>query len=198
MESRDALLTALSEITIENAPAYPKYTHKNARVKDAYAMFQSKVEAVGGACTYVKTYPQLRKEVEKIDAYLRAQNIVSTLTKGVKGNVDMAKVKDVHDLQSVNVAIVGGEFGVAESGAVWVNGDTLAHRGVLFLTETLILVVESGKVVADLERAYQEIDFTGLSSGYFISGPSKTADIEQSLVYGAHGAKSLYVFVMRK
>ncbi|MDP6229967.1 MAG: LUD domain-containing protein, partial [Candidatus Marinimicrobia bacterium] len=41
------------------------------------------------------------------------------------------------------------------------------------------------------------IDFENTRSGYFISGPSKTADIEQCLVIGAHGARSLIVFVIQ-
>ncbi len=90
-----------------------------------------------------------------------------------------------------------GEFGVGENAAVWVDADSLKHRGVLFLSENIILIIDSGKIVPDMESAYELIDFKKLKSGYFISGPSKTADIEQSLVIGAHGAKSLIVFVIR-
>jgi L-lactate dehydrogenase complex protein LldG len=85
---------------------------------------------------------------------------------------------------------------VAENGAVWVNTDGLRHRGLLFLTESLILVVEGKNIVRDMESAYARIDFSRLRSGYFISGPSKTADIEQCLVIGAHGARSLIVVVI--
>ena len=63
--------------------------------------------------------------------------------------------------------------------------------------ENIILIIDSGNIVPDTESAYELIDFKRLKSGYFISGPSKTADIEQSLVIGAHGSKSLIVFVIR-
>jgi L-lactate dehydrogenase complex protein LldG len=112
--------------------------------------------------------------------------------------VEIDSVEKVHDLKHVDLAIVHGEFGVGENAAIWVNADTLKHRGVLFLSENLIIIIESGKIVPDMESAYGLIDFKNLNSGYFISGPSKTADIEQCLVVGAHGAKSLVVFVIKK
>ena len=44
--------------------------------------------------------------------------------------------------------------------------------------------------------SYQLIHNTDYGYGVFISGPSKTADIEQSLVIGAHGAGSLTIFIL--
>ncbi|MNR49650.1 Lactate utilization protein C [compost metagenome] len=47
-----------------------------------------------------------------------------------------------------------------------------------------------------MQQAYQRIGNMEYGFGTFIAGPSKTADIEQSLVLGAHGARGLIVFLL--
>jgi L-lactate dehydrogenase complex protein LldG len=47
-----------------------------------------------------------------------------------------------------------------------------------------------------MHQAYQQIDVASSGFGSFIAGPSKTADIEQSLVIGAHGPRSMTLFML--
>ena len=89
-----------------------------------------------------------------------------------------------------------GELGVAENGAVWIDASEYLHRSVLFLPEHLGLVLPAANLVDHLHDAYTRIGFDGSGFGCFLAGPSKTADIEQSLVIGAHGARSLTVFLV--
>lgn len=183
---------------IKGDTRYPQYSHPHEGIKDPDESFKIILEAVGGECHFVKSYDELKDRLATCDIYKSAGQICSCLKEVEKGNVDINSVEKVQDLKDVDLAIVRGEFGVGENAAVWVNADALKHRGVLFLSENLILIIDSGKIVPDMESAYGLIDFNKLKSGYFISGPSKTADIEQCLVIGAHGAKSLIVFVIKE
>jgi L-lactate dehydrogenase complex protein LldG len=92
------------------------------------------------------------------------------------------------------VVLVGGPA-VAESGAVWWIPRDEAERCAAFLAERVILVVPREQLVADLHTAYQRIDPAAAHYGCFMAGPSKTADIEQALVIGAHGPRALDVFL---
>jgi len=196
MESRERIFKNLQSTIIEGDTSYPQYSHHHNGIKKPSESFANILGDVGGECFFVKNYTELKDRLMTLDIYKSAKNICSCLKELDKGSVDLNSVEKVHDLKNVDLAIIRGEFGVGENAAVWVNADSLKHRGILFLSENIILVIDPGNIVPDMESAYELIDFKNLKSGYFISGPSKTADIGQCLVIGAHGAKSLIVFVL--
>jgi len=131
---------------------------------------------------------------------------------------------DPHTLENVDLAILRAHFGVAENGACWITEDQMIHRALPFISQHLALVLDRKNIVADMHQAYDRIaalesaatDFSSMeasstatanpasavsppaSYGFatFIAGPSKTADIEQSLVLGAHGPRSMTVFLL--
>lgn len=101
-----------------------------------------------------------------------------------------------HLLHDVEVAIIPAQFAVAENGAVWVTDEVLPVRVLPFICRHLAVVVNRNHVVASMHEAYDRIGAAGYGFGTFIAGPSKTADIEQSLVLGAHGPETMTVFLL--
>ncbi len=90
---------------------------------------------------------------------------------------------------------MAGELAVAENGAVWFTDRGLRHRVLPWIAQHLALVIPGERLVNDMHEAYERIE-VGNGFGCFISGPSKTADIEQALVIGAHGPRSATVFLI--
>ncbi len=132
---------------------------------------------------------------EEFKGLLAAQTFLKVYSR-VEGfltysNMDLPE--DPHHLSELNLAIVKGRFGVAENGAIWFEDEDLGHRALPFITEHLVVVLDSKDLVANMHLVYNRIGQDRSGFGLFIAGPSKTADIEQSLVIGAHGAKSLRV-----
>jgi L-lactate dehydrogenase complex protein LldG len=101
------------------------------------------------------------------------------------------KTLDGLSLAEVEVLEIDGEFGVAENGAIWLTEEALPHRVAPFICQHLVIHIK--KIVPHMHAAYEELKKPSSSFGLFLAGPSKTADIEQSLVIGAHGARSLTV-----
>ncbi|TDD93657.1 LutC/YkgG family protein, partial [Flavobacterium cellulosilyticum] len=103
---------------------------------------------------------------------------------------------DPHSLEDVELTLVKAHFGVAENSALWVTDDILGQRVAPFITQYLAIVVNKNDIITTMHQAYDRIGNQEYGFGTFIAGPSKTADIEQSLVLGAHGARGLKVFIM--
>lgn len=98
-------------------------------------------------------------------------------------------------LAQLKTVMLEGQFGVAENAAVWLDETRFSHRLVPFITEELVVCLNSKKIVCDMLEAYSNLNKKGTGFGVFISGPSKTADIEQNLVFGAHGAKKIVIAI---
>ncbi len=103
---------------------------------------------------------------------------------------------DPHALADVSVAIFCGALGVAENGAVGLDGREATPRALPVLCERLVLLLDTSRIVADMHAALARVAGGGLAHHHFtfVAGPSKTADIEGSLVLGAHGPRELAVF----
>jgi L-lactate dehydrogenase complex protein LldG len=116
---------------------------------------------------------------------------------------DMAEVSVApgtgpHSLADVDLAILPAQFAVAENGALWVSDEQLPLRVLPFICQHLALVVPLESILPLMHQAYEVIGAQEYGFGTFIAGPSKTADIEQSLVLGAHGSRTLSVFLLEE
>lgn len=100
------------------------------------------------------------------------------------------------DLDVLDLCVLRADFAVVENGAVWHVPSTPRERVAALLAKHLVVLVDAEELVATLHQAYERIDLAGVAFGWFICGPSKTADIEQSLVLGAHGPCSMSLVVI--
>jgi L-lactate dehydrogenase complex protein LldG len=110
--------------------------------------------------------------------------------------VDLGAITDPHQLHDVDFAVLPGELGVAESGAVWVLEARVHPRAVAFLAQHIAVVLPASAIVHNLHQAYDRVAIGAAGFSMWLSGPSKTADIEQALVIGAHGARSCTAIVV--
>lgn len=134
-------------------------------------------------------------DLEDLPAYVasvEAKTLVSTYP-DIGGNLDPYAINDPLQLAGVDLTLLHARLGVAENGAMWVSETEAVHRVLPFITQHLILILKRDRLVGTMHEAYRRIDIAETGFGVFIAGPSKTADIEQSLVIGAHGPRSLVV-----
>jgi len=102
----------------------------------------------------------------------------------------------VHTLDGIDVDIVlKAKLGVCENGAVWIDAKDLQKRSDIVLPKVIAIKLHKKNLVHNMHEALNKISFDNIGYGVFLSGASKTADIEQSLVIGAHGSLRLLVYL---
>jgi len=195
MASRDDILAAVRRNLPESTPL-PELTGNWIEYPDPVAQFARVLAMIGGRCVPVTAVSDISIELEKIPAYVSAKQKISGVIGAGLSTIDIDTIDDPHQLENIDFALLPGEFAVAENAAVWIHDRQLRHRVIYFICQHLAFVIQSRDVVHNMHQAYNRLSFTKPGYGGFIAGPSKTADIEQSLVIGAHGPRSLTVFVV--
>lgn len=195
MASRDQILAALRRAA-PPAAAAPDLAGLGVAFRDPVAQLAESMVGVGGACLRVPDLAAADAVLAALPQIAAATRVVSLVPGVGQPTVDLAAVEDPHALADLDLAILPGELAVAENAAVWVEGRALPHRAVFVITEHLVLVVHARDIVHHMHQAYERLAGRPRSYGLFISGPSKTADIEQVLVVGAQGARTCTVVVV--
>ena len=121
--------------------------------------------------------------------------IFASNVEGIEADLNPDTIASAADLNGTDVGIIQGEVGVAENGCIWIP-QTMKERAVCFISEELVILLSKSNVVNNMHEAYKRIKMTNYGYGVFISGPSKTADIEQALVMGAQAARGVTVILI--
>jgi L-lactate dehydrogenase complex protein LldG len=193
MNSRDKILAAVKS----SQPALQQLPDPDAldaiKYEDVFAQFCAVLKSIGGTVVPITSTDEINEYVKKNFGSL--QNIVTTLP-------ELAPIKmldehlDPHFLENIELALLGAQFAIAENGAVWLTENEMKIRALPFICQHLAVLLQKKNIVNNMHEAYNTIHNNDYNFGVFIAGPSKTADIEQSLVLGAHGPKTMTVFII--
>ena len=194
MTSREKILAAvknnqpalldLPELHIENAIQY----------EDKFVQFVSVLKGIGGTVVEITNTKEIVDYVQ--NTFENHQNIVSTIP-GLHPIKMLEESLDAHFLENIEVAIIKALFGVAENGSVWLTDEEMKIRALPFICQHLAVLLNKSDFVNNMQEGYELIGNSNYDFGVFIAGPSKTADIEQALVLGAHGPLSMTVFILK-
>jgi L-lactate dehydrogenase complex protein LldG len=184
MSSREDILKSIRSSLPKETIDLPNTDIKHMQYADKNEQFAQVSRAVGGNAKWL--------EKQSIDAFIKenykdAKVIVSTREDVTCQTREQKDISNPRALEDVDLAVINGHFAVAENGAVWVNEENIGYRSLYFLAAKLLIVVKKEEIVNTMHEAYKKVNFDKSSYGVFISGPSKTADIEQALVIGAQG-----------
>ena len=195
MNSREKILGAISinKPSLIELPVIDINSTSSLSV-DWVDEFIKTLESIGGKVVQLSSIDLIKLEIQQ--AKLRGEYIVNTLPVLGEVNNEINPTMEASLLESIDRAYIEGSIGVAENGSVWLYENQIKNRLLPFICQHLVICLNINKIVPNMHEAYQQVDVAKEGYGVFLAGPSKTADIEQSLVIGAHGARSLLVYLI--
>jgi L-lactate dehydrogenase complex protein LldG len=194
MNTREQILTAVKNNQPPTTPL-PDISMFGGSNGDNVETYMNVFKTIGGSVYLVSDFDEVKELIsQNFDSTLRFVTTLPELTTIAEPLQDSI---DPHEYENVEVAIIRAQFGVAENGAVWVTEQLASHRIIPYICQHLVVVIDAASIVPTLHEAYEIIGEGDYGFAGFIGGPSKTADIEQALVLGAHGPLTMTVFIVQ-
>ncbi len=181
MPSKDQILSNLRK-NVRETYDKPDLSFEKLTYPDPVAAFiNTATTAAGANVIEMQEGDDINELIHK--AYPEAKVIASNLP-DIKAEKNPDEVSKPQDLDGTDVSVVQGTVGCAENACIWIP-QTMKQRSEIFICQYLVIILDKKNIVSNMHEAYSKIEMPELGFGAFISGPSKTADIEQALVYGA-------------
>lgn len=191
MSSKDDILAAIRRNT-GTRYEMPEIKLDAITYEDKIGKFSEVLASAGGKAIVLKDGENVNDVV--LREFPEAKRIASNLEEITCATFNPDTLDNPKDLNGTDVSIVKGEFGVVENAAVWLPKQ-VRHKGLYFISNALVILLDKTQLVNNMHEAYARNNNASYDYGVFMSGPSKTADIEQALVFGAHGPIQVIVIL---
>jgi L-lactate dehydrogenase complex protein LldG len=175
-------------------------------------LFNTNLEAVNGHCIIAKTETEIVSALTGIitelkQAKLTPPRIALSDAPGLDRLVrfiplhleEVVVAPGAADVFTFDIGITTAQAAIAETGTLVLDSSQERHRLVSLVPPVHIAIIEAAKIVSTLGEALAVLhsDSNNLSSIVtFVTGPSRTADIELTLAIGVHGPQELYVIII--
>ncbi|NJK45577.1 MAG: LUD domain-containing protein [Pleurocapsa sp. SU_196_0] len=202
--NRDAFLKRVRDALGHNAntppsrpPAPPLSTAAPRDIKALVARFKERNELVLGRVWVVDTLEQGRARLTELLEGTRTYCRTSHPILNDLRLEELVRDKFLAEPKDADVGISGAEFAVAETGTVALS--STHGRLVTLLPYHHVVVLRAAQILPDLEDLYGTLDQLELPSAFGMhSGPSKSADIEQTMALGVHGPGKVDIVVIHE
>ena len=146
MSSRDEILSAIRQNTRQKFE-YPQWALRATTYADPAAHFCQALAQVGGQSVMTDKDTDINALIR--EHFPQARRIGSVCPEITCATFNPDNVERAQDLDGTDVAIVSGEFGVAENGAVWIP-QTVRHKALYFIAESLVILLERSQIVHNM------------------------------------------------
>jgi len=165
--------------------------------------FRDNLIAVGGRFATVSGSENVAVALQSILDELGARRVAVSDSEAVRSAIAQVITKaqilqnaPAPELFECDVGITEAQYGIAETGTLVLDGDKEASRLTSLVPEAHICILQAGNLRATMSSILQILQERVSPLVTFITGPSRTSDIELTLALGIHGPRALYVIVI--
>jgi len=195
MNSRETILEAVLKNQPQTTLLPDISMFKGDNNSDDVQKYIDVFKTIGGSAFRVDDIAAVKAHID--EHFDVTKRLVTTLAELNDIAELLSNAVDPHTYEDVELAVIKAHFFVAENGAVWLTDQLMSQRVIPYICQHLAVIVSAVSIVPTMHEAYEQIGTGDYGFGGFIGGPSKTADIEQALVLGAHGPLTMTVFIMK-
>jgi L-lactate dehydrogenase complex protein LldG len=170
---------------------------------DLTKQFCENLSLVGGKYTQVADLSEASTVVRRIVADIRAKTIAISdaawaegIADKLSGDVSVAKCSSVSDLFGCDVGITGAQWAIADTGTLVLNSEKERNRLTSLIPEVHICLLPAQNIRETMPEILKILHSDLSHIVTFITGPSRTSDIELTLAIGVHGPRDLYVIII--
>jgi len=186
MSSRDFILDRVrrNQPAPLALPEMPRFERSRVALWEAFA---AALARMGGVVVEAPASGQVNRLIG--ERFPNAK-VICSATPELRGTRELADIHTPGELEDVDLGVVRGAFGIAETGSVYLSEAELGINALGFLPQHLLVLLDPAAIVPDLHHAYRQRGFFDARYAVLMTGPSATADIEGVLIRGAQGIRS--------
>ena len=165
--------------------------------------FRENLEAVGGKVSIAANTADAAAEFRRLIENSGAKKIAATNAPIIGEIIDLLDTEIEISVNAVaselfdcDLGITGAQFGISETGTLVIESDKEFNRLTSLIPPVHICVLETSKIRRTLGEVLGELERDLSRAVTFITGPSRTSDIELTLAIGVHGPGELFVILV--
>ena len=209
-DARSAIFASIRENLAKSAP-FDEARHEPSPISSAIVAppatdllegFKESLELVGAKCTFVGDESEAAARLRAIVSDISATEIIVSDSELVHRIVNTAEIDAIEDasrdeLFASDLGITSAQFAIAETGTLVLESGAERHRLVSLVPPVHVCVLNASSIRQSMAEILELVDPDANPTITFVTGASRTSDIELTLAIGVHGPGELYVIVIK-